>query len=163
MVIEFGVVGDEMLIGVNDAVDHYLDPASGSLADDANFQNTMALLPSENVVNVSYINIEGQVMPLLDWFATMLFGSMATLDNHEDCANYATQEEAQAAYDADPATLWLLDMDFDGEACEDFFDVPTADASPESFTSGINIPAAGSVTWVDDEAVHTSSILVIGD
>ena len=163
VVIEFGVVGDEMLIGVNGAIDHYLDPATESLADDANFQNVMSLLPSENVVNVSYINIEGQVMPLLDWFATMLMGSMATLDNHEDCATYATQEEAQAAYDADPGTLWLLDMDFDGEACEDFFNEPSASASPESLTSGINIPAAGSVTWVDDEAVYTSSILVIGN
>lgn len=163
VVIEFGVVGDELLIGVNDAVDHYLDPTADKLADDANFQNTMSLLPSENVINVGYLNIEGQVMPLLDWFATMLMGSMSTLDNHEDCANYATQIEAQEAYDADPGSLWLLDMDFDGEACEDFFDTPAPAASPESITSGINIPAAGSVTWVDDEAVHTSSILVIGD
>ena len=102
-------------------------------------------------------------MPLLDWFATMLMGSMSTLDNHEDCGTYATQQEAQDAYDADPGTMWLLDMDYDGQACEDFFSESTASASPESFTSGINIPAAGSVTWVDGDAVHTSSILVIGD
>lgn len=163
VVLEWGVVNGEMLIGVNGAIDNYLDASTAKLADDANFQNTMNLLPSENVVNVSYVNIEGQVMPLLDWFSTMLLGSMSTLDNHEECANYATQEEAQAAYDADPGTLWLLDMDFDGEACEDFFGTSTPDASPESFTSQINIPAAGSVTWVDDEAVYTSSILVIGD
>ena len=163
IVIEFGVVNDEMLIGVNQAIDHYLDPASDKLADDANFQNTMSLLPSENVVNQSYVNIEGQVMPLLDWFATMLMGSMSTLDNHEDCGTYATQQEAQDAYDADPGTMWLLDMDYDGDACEDFFGESTTAASPESITSGINIPAAGSVTWVDGDAVFTSSILVIGD
>lgn len=163
VVIEYGVVDNEMLIGVNGAIDKYLDASTPKLADDANFQATFDLLPTENVVNMSYVNIEGQVMPLLDWLSVMLLGSMSTLDNHEDCANYATQEEAQAAYDADPGTLWLLDMDFDGEACEDFFGEATPDASPESITSQINIPAAGSVTWVDDEAVYTSSILVIGD
>ena len=163
VVIEFGVVENEMLIGVNDAIDHYLDPSSDKLADDANFQHTMSLLPSENVVNVSYVNIEGQIMPLLDWFSTMLMGSMSSLDNHEDCGEYATQLEAQTAYDADPGTLWLLDLDSDGEACEDFFGESTPDASPESFSTMINIPAAGSVTWSDGEAVYTSSILVIGD
>lgn len=163
VVIEFGVVNDEMLIGVNDAVDHYLDPASEKLADDANFQNTMSLLPSENVVNQSYVNIEGQVMPLLDWFSTMLMGSMSTLDNHEDCGTYATQQEAQDAYDADPGEMWLLDMDYDGQACEDFFGESMPSASPASITSGINIPSAGSVTTVDGDAIFTSSILVIGD
>lgn len=163
MVLEYGVVNDELVIGLNGAIDKYLDPATEKLADDANFQNTMDLLPSENVTNQSYINIEGQVMPLLDWFSTMLMGSMSTLDNHEECANYATQAEAQEAYDADPGELWLLDMDFDGEACEDFFNESSAAASPESITSGINIPSAGSVTWVDGDAAYTSSILVIGD
>ena len=163
VVIEYGVVDGEMLIGINGAIDRYLDPAGDKLADDANFQNTMSLLPSENISYQAYINIEGQVMPLLDWFTLMLVSSTSTLDNHEDCGNYATQLEAQTAYDDDPGTLWLLDMDFDGEACEDFFGNSTPVASPESMTAGINIPAAGSVAWTDGEASYTSSILVIGD
>lgn len=163
VVLEYGVVNNEMLIGVNGAIDRYLDGSEPTLADDANFQNTFSLLPSENVVSMSYMNIEGQVMPLLDWFTVMLMGSMSTLDNHEECATYATQAEAQDAYDADPGTLWMLDMDFDGEVCEDFFAASSPQASPESITDNINIPSAGMVTWVEDGALYTSSILVIGD
>lgn len=163
VVIEYGVVNDEMLIGMNGAIDRYLDPAGDRLADDANYQKTMDLLPSENVVSVSYVNIEGQVMPLLDWMAVMLGSSMNTLDNHEDCGNYATQVEAQAAYDDDPGNLWLLDMDYDGEACEDFFGTSTPAASPEAISEQVNIVSAATVNWVDDDAVYSSSILVIGD
>lgn len=163
LVLEFGVVNDHMLIGANGAIDRYLDGGETKLADDATFQSTMALLPSENVVSVGYINVEGQVMPLLDWLTTSLMSSMSTLDNHEDCGQYATQGEAQTAYDADPGTLWLLDMDFDGEACEDFFGEAAPAATPESFADVVNVPAAGLVTWVDADAVYVSSILVIGD
>lgn len=163
VVIEFGVVNDELLIGINGGVDMYLDASSPKLADDANYQKTMELLPSENVVNVSYVNIEGQVMPLLDWLTAMLGSSTSTLDNHEDCGNYATQVEAQTAYDADPGDLWLLDMDYDGEACEDFFGSAAPQASPESISEQVNVVSAGSVTWTDDSAVYTSSVLVIGD
>ena len=35
-----------------------------------------------------------------------------------DCANFATQEEAQAVYDADPSDPNGLDDDNDGIACE---------------------------------------------
>jgi hypothetical protein len=37
-----------------------------------------------------------------------------------DCADFATQEEAQAEYDSDPSDPNGLDADNDGEACEDF-------------------------------------------
>lgn len=164
VVIEFGVVNDELLIGVNGAIERYLDPATNKLADDANYQMVMDALPADKTVSsVSYLNIEGQLMPLLDWFATMLMSSTATLDNNEECGIYATQIEAQTAFDADPGALWLLDMDFDGEACEDFFGAPTASASPESFTSMINVPAAGGISFVEDGAMYQSSVLIIGD
>lgn len=163
VVIEYGVVNDEMLIGMNGAIDAYLAGDQPVLADDANFQETFANLPTENVVSVQYLNIEGQVMPLLDMFATSMSSSSSTLDNHEDCGNYATQVEAQTAYDADTSGLWLLDMDYDGEACEDFFGQATTSATPEPISTQVNIPAAGAVTWVDGEAVHVSSIILIGD
>ncbi|WP_185114002.1 hypothetical protein [Fulvivirga imtechensis] len=35
-----------------------------------------------------------------------------------NCADYATQQEAQAAYDADPKCRGDLDSDNDGKACE---------------------------------------------
>lgn len=163
VVIEFGVVGDELLIGINGAIDRYLDPAGDKLADDANYQKTMELLPTNDVVNVSYVNIEGQVMPFLDWLVAMLGTSTTTLDNHEDCGNYATQSEAQTAYDADPGDLWLLDMDYDGEACEDFFNTAAPEASPEAISDQVNVVSIGAVTWTDGDAVYSSSVLVIGD
>jgi S1-C subfamily serine protease len=39
----------------------------------------------------------------------------------ESCAAYASQEEAQAAYDAAELNTHDLDQDFDGFVCEDFF------------------------------------------
>jgi hypothetical protein len=36
-----------------------------------------------------------------------------------DCADFATQEEAQAEFDADPSDPNGLDADDDGEACEE--------------------------------------------
>jgi hypothetical protein len=45
------------------------------------------------------------------------------------CENYATQEEAQAAFDQDPAGLAALDADQDGEACEELFGETVADTA----------------------------------
>lgn len=163
VVIEFGVVNDEMLIGMNGAIDKYLAGDQPMLADEANFQETFAQLPSENLVSVSYLNIEGQVMPLLDMLVATMESSSSTLDNHEDCGTYATQPEAQDAYDADPSNLWLLDMDYDGEACEDFFGQATAVASPVVISDQVNVPSAGTVTYIEDGAYHVSSIILIGD
>ncbi len=39
-----------------------------------------------------------------------------------DCADFATQQGAQAAFDADPSDPERLDSDGDGVACESFFD-----------------------------------------
>ncbi len=39
-----------------------------------------------------------------------------------DCEDFATQQEAQAAFDADPSDPERLDADGDGVACESFFD-----------------------------------------
>lgn len=163
VVLEFGVVNDELLIGVNGAIDKYLSADGEKLADDPAFQAAFAELPSENLISVGYMDIEGQVLPLLDFLVVMLDSSSGSLDNHEDCGTYATQEEAQAAYDADPSNLWLLDMDYDGEACEDFFGEATAQASPELVSEQVNVISAGSVTWADDEAIYFNSVIVIGD
>ena len=44
------------------------------------------------------------------------------VDASERCGEYADQEEAQIAYDSDPVTNFDLDFDFDGVACDDYFD-----------------------------------------
>lgn len=164
VVIEYGIVNDQLVISINGAIDDYLAADSSKLADDANYQAVLAALPSDNVISVSYVNIEGQVLPLLDALVASLNSSFSTLDNDPACAEYATQQEAQDAYDADSTTLWNLDYDFDGMACEDYFaDATPTEATPESFTDVVHIPASGAVTWVDDDAVWVSSILLIGE
>ncbi len=44
-----------------------------------------------------------------------------------DCADFATQQEAQAAFDADPSDPERLDADGDGVACESVFDADEQD------------------------------------
>lgn len=164
VVIEYGVVGDELLIGMNGSIDSYLAGDQPTLADDENFQATFAELPSDNVMSVEYVNVEGQVLPLLDVLVTQINSAYTTLDNDEACGDYATQQEAQHAYDADSTNLWNLDMDFDGTACEDYFaESMPVEATPEAISDQVNILGAGSVTWVDDDAMWMSSILLIGD
>lgn len=163
VVIEFGIVNDSMVIGTPEMIDEYAGGSGPKLADDASFTDTFSKLPSENVYSISYMNIEGQLLPLLDFVVTMMNTSTTTLDNHADCGEYATQAEAQEAYEADPSGLWVLDQDFDDEACEDFFGEATAVASPESVSSQVNIQSAGSVTWIDGDIVRTNSIVVIGE
>ena len=46
------------------------------------------------------------------------------------CSDFASQAEAQAAYDANPSDPYGLDLDLDGVACETPFVVPAA--TPES-------------------------------
>ncbi len=164
VVIEYGVIDGELIISVNGAVDRYLSADEPKLADDANFNAVLDALPSDNVVSVSYLNIEGQVMPLLDVMVMQLNSSFSTLDNDASCGEFATQEEAQVFYDEDPFTNWLLDLDYDGMACEDYFAESMApESTPESVGDMVHIPAAGTVTWVDSDAMWVSGILLIGE
>ncbi|MGY2127460.1 hypothetical protein [Blastococcus sp. SYSU DS0617] len=54
------------------------------------------------------------------------FSGTALADEH-NCPDYATQEEAQAFFDADPSDPEGLDADDDGIACED---LPRGGAAP---------------------------------
>lgn len=164
VVIEYGVIDSELIISVNGAVDRYLSDDEPKLADDANFTAVLDALPSDNVVSVSYLNIEGQVMPLLDVMVMQLSASFNTLDNDESCGEFATQDEAQVFYDEDPFTNWLLDLDYDGTACEDYFAESMApESTPESVGDMVHIPAAGTVTWVDGDTMWVSGVLLIGE
>jgi hypothetical protein len=86
------------------------------------------------------------------------------VDNDEACGDYATQEEAQTAYEEDEFGLWNLDLDYDGEACEDFFtDSASPMASPASMTDQLSILSIGSVSYMEGDMYRNSSILLIGD
>lgn len=161
--IEYGVVGGELLIGVNNGIDSYLDGATAPLADDATYQLTMAALPQDNIVGIQYLSLE-KLLPMIEDAATSLSASISTLDNDEACGDYASQEEAQTAYDEDPTGLWNLDLDYDGQACEDFFDMGTTpEASSESVTESLNLLSIGTVSHTDGDMYRSSTVLLIGE
>jgi hypothetical protein len=51
------------------------------------------------------------------------------------CSDFASQAEAQAAFDADPSDPHGLDLDLDGTACETPFITPDADSPAASPTT----------------------------
>jgi len=174
--LEFGVVGDQFVIGSGDAVDR-LETAEGSLADNAQYQAVMANLPAEGNGSL-YIDLT-QALPLLEATSEETedfdFGGMGEIaDASETCANYATVADAQAAYDAGEPDTFDLDQDFDGDVCEDFFapaddpETGSADAPSESEMdlSDIDysaITAYGQVSHEEDGLQHTSAILFIAE
>ena len=93
-------------------------------------------------------------------------------DASESCASYATQEEAQAAYDAAEPDTFDLDQDFDGEVCEDFFAASaettgtTDEASAEAALANVDysaIKAFASVSYEENGMARSSSILYISE
>lgn len=157
MVLEAGVVDGQLLIGLNNGIDDYVDGPASTLADDPNFQAVFSNLPSD-YSNAFFLNVP-KLAPMIESFATSM-DSSSTPDNDPKCGDYATQEEAQAAYD--DTFDFDLDQDFDGEACEDFFN-PTPEASPASVTASLNILGVGAVTYDVDGSIGQSMIVAIGD
>lgn len=161
--LEWGVINGEFLLGVNGGIDSYLDGATTPLSSDPNYEATMSLLPQEDVVGVAYLNL-ARLLPMIEEAASTMSTSTSIVDNDPACGDYATQEEAQEAYDADSVGLWNLDLDYDGEACEDFFSAGASpEASPESVTENLNLVGIGLVSYTEGDLYRTSSILVVGD
>ena len=161
--IEYGVVGGQLLIGVNNGIDSYLDGSAVTLADDATYQQTMSALPQDNIVGIQYLSLE-KLLPMIEDAATSLSTSTATLDNDLACGDYTTQQEAQAAYDADETGLWNLDLDYDGQACEDYFEsAASPEASPENVSGQLNLLSIGTVSHMDGDMYRSSTVLLIGE
>lgn len=162
-VIEWAVINGELLFGVNDGIDTYLDGAAAPLAEEPVYQQTIAALPSTDLVGIQFVNLD-RTIPMIEEAVMSMESSFEVLDNDEACGDYATQAEAQEAYDADEFELWNLDLDYDGEACEDFFNAPASPmASPESMTEDLQILSLGSVSYVEGDMYRSSSILLIGE
>lgn len=164
LVVEWAVINGELLVGVNNGIDNYLTGSAGVLADDPVYQQTREALPATDLVSVQFLNLE-RTIPMIEEAVVSMESSTSVLDNDMACGDYASQEEAQAAYDEDEFDLWNLDLDYDGEACEDFFAPVDASpvASPVSMTEDLNILSAGSVSYVDGDMYRTSSIILIGE
>jgi len=178
--LEFGVVNDFLVIGKGDAVERFAAEPSDSLAGNTQFQAVMDTLPVEHN-GLTYIDLE-QAIPLAQTAAEesddMGFGPTDQMpDASESCSNYATQEEAQAAYDAAESGTFDLDQDFDGEVCEDYFggDETASDtdegasededgAEPADALADVDLSAIKAFAFVsygDDDVQRSSSILYI--
>lgn len=162
--VEFGVVDDQVVIGLGPGVDDYVDGPANALADDERYRRVMATLPEEHN-QVAYVN--------LGFFATTLRlvladagaapGTGEIVDADPACAAFATQVDAQAAYEADPIATGELDQDFDDEACEDFFAGATPAASPATVGDPSALEALATVGATDGETYRSSTILFIAE
>ena len=157
---DYGVVGDQFMLGLNDSLNQYINGPDSSLADSPDYKAALSALPTE-YDGIFYMDLQ-QAMALSTTYSSSLdMGS--TLDNDADCGNYSTQPEAQAAYDADSITNYDLDMDFDGVACEDFFSAATPEATPAATSQYPALKSFALVSYKKDGLSYTSSILVIND
>lgn len=159
LVIEFGVVGDQFLIGVNEGIDSFVNGPDSSLADNQTFQATLDALPAD-FSSVSFVNLELLVPLVEDTLAATTSTNVPDAD--PACEAFATQEEAQAAYDADSFENFALDQNFDGTACEDFFadDAATPEATP-AVADSINVLSIGTVMFQADGVSGSSTIILI--
>jgi hypothetical protein len=176
--LEFGVVDDYLVFGKGDAVDRFGEAPAGSLAENTQFQAVMDTLPVEHN-GLTYIDL-AQALPLMEVAAEEsdelgLGGMEEVPDASESCGDYATQEEAQAAYDAAESGTFDLDQDFDGEVCEDYFASAEADtgateeedsAAPADALADVDysaVKAFAVVSYADGEMQRSSSILYIAE
>ena len=159
--IEYGVVNDQFMVGINEGIDDFVNGPDAPLSEDPNFTTTMEQLP-ESFTSVSYVNLV-QVLPLLDVVAATATGGGDIIDADPACEEFTTQEEAQAAFDEDQFENFALDQDFDGVACEDHFAPATPEASPAPTASSLNLLSIGSVTFQEGDTSGTSVIILIGE
>jgi hypothetical protein len=162
---------------MGDAVDRFGEPPADSLAANTQFQAVTDTLPAE-YNGLTYIDL-AQALPLFETAAeeseNLGLGGMDDFpDASESCVNYATQEEAQAAYDAAEADTFDLDQDFDGQVCEDFFAsaTPETAVNDETATEGEDvladvdysaIKAFAIASYEEDGLSRSSAILYISE
>ncbi len=157
----YGVVDGQLLVGLGDSVQSFLAGPDSSLADNPQFQETFAALgrvPEEGAV--VYLDFT-TLLPLVQTGAELLGGTGSVPDNDPDCAQYDSQSDAQSAYDDDPFDNSNLDLDFDGEACEDFF-APTG--TPEPTLSDVdfsNVVSYGQVTYQGDGFTASEGLFLL--
>jgi hypothetical protein len=159
--LDYGVVGDQLIISLGSGLEGYLAGQPTALADSAAYTAALSGVP-ETPTSVFYVDL-AQLIPIAESFLGSFdeSSSLDTVDANEKCADYDSQEAAQAAYDADTFTNYELDQDFDGTACEDFFAPAGAEASP---TPEFNYDALKSiiiVTYEKDGLSAATALLAI--
>lgn len=157
--VEYGVVAEQFILGFGNALQEFVDGPDESLADNPQYQAVMATLPEEHGAQV-YVDL-AQIITVAQGFLGASSGASDVEDASEECAEYDTQEDAQAAYDEDPGSLIDLDQDFDGQACEDFF-ATAADATPAAGANDFSaIRALATVQFEREGMLGSSTILYI--
>lgn len=156
----FGVVDDQLVAGTVASIEALGSAPATSLANDAQFQMVMGELPAD-YYQVGYIDL-GQIVPLAMALSGQGgFTGAGGTDAHPDCADYADQAMAQAAFDEDPYGNSTLDSDFDGQSCEDYFAPATPMAGPVGGPE--NVKALAAVAWERDGMTGSSTILYIAE
>jgi hypothetical protein len=158
LVMEFGVVDDQLLIGVNEGIDEYIEGPDAPLSEDETFAETFEALP-EDVTSISYLNVE-TALPFIE--QVIEASSSTSADADPSCGEYSSQEDAQAAYDEDSYENYQLDLDFDGEACEDFFAAATPAADAVDLED-LGILSVGAVTTNDGDSIGSNTLILIAD
>jgi hypothetical protein len=131
------------------------------MSSDPSFTAVMEELPTE-YGSITYINMP-VAMEVLMGVGESLEGSMEIEDADPACGEFDSQADAQEAFDADQFENFDLDLDFDGDACEDYFATPAVDASPIAEENPYeNVVGLAMVTTQEDGVNGTSTFLLIG-
>lgn len=173
-IVEYGVVDDQLIVGLGDAVVNVEAAPESPLSESDRYDAIMSALP-EATNGIFYVDLE-RAIPLLTGFADQagvddvaaeLTGVENTetadaaaiaspmSDAHRDCGQFDTQADAQASYDSFAAGSFQLDQDFDGEACEDYFG--QGDSSPPTPVT-TPPPTSSSGTPASEESTPTVTV-----
>ncbi|MGE3798666.1 MAG: hypothetical protein AB7G88_12610, partial [Thermomicrobiales bacterium] len=174
--VQYGVMGDQLVVGVGSSIVEYVLGTPDVLSANPLYVEALSNLP-EAETGIFYLNTP-EVVELGTMVASLFmvdtfdesFGSVSVsvdddtgvVDAGERCGDYLDREAAQSAYDADPITNFDLDFDFDGVACDDFFDEePAGSASSSVAIISLNVGAIAAVSYVDGTVERTSGILIV--
>jgi hypothetical protein len=160
ILLQYGVVDGELVISIGSGLDSYEQGPVSPLSADPNFLAVMENLPTD-YTSVAYVNAPEAANLVME--ATSSLGGSDIEDANEACGDYPTQADAQVAYDEDQFTNFELDMDFDGEACEDFFGTVEATPATEPENPVIGVLGLGIVSTQQDGINGTSTFLLIAD
>lgn len=158
--VEFGIIENELVISIGGGLDDYVLGPETPLSSDPNFMAVMDVLPDE-YGSITYVDMQAVLQLVMGFSASM--DATGGIDADPACAEYESQEAAQAAYEEDQFENFALDQDFDGEACEDYFDPQTATPVAAGADPYSNVLGLASVTTQEDGVRGTSTFLVIGD
>ncbi len=158
--LEYGVVDGQFMLGVGGGIDEFVAGSSETLAGSADYQAAMAALPAE-YDGIFYVNAAEAVSLGTSAMGATDLGSFD--DASSECGVFSTQAAAQEAYDADSVENFILDLDFDGQACEDFFTVATPVAETVSGSDYSAVRAFATVSFKQDGLAYTNSILLIAE